>query len=65
MFSGDGSFLNGKGYSFSGKAPSHASSYFAGGAIFVGSSSDIVLKGETVFMNNTAYSGGKTVNSTL
>ena len=64
MFSGDGSFLNGKGYSFSGKAPSHASSYFAG-AIFVGSSSDIVLKGETVFTNNTAYTGGKTVSCAL
>ena len=61
MFLGDGSFPNGKGYSFSGIASFHASSCFTG-AIFV-NSSNIVLKGETVFANNTDYLvGGKTVN---
>ena len=58
-FRKDGSFPNGKGYSFSGIASSHASSYFTG-AIFADSST-IVQKGETVFANNTAdYLGGKT-----
>ena len=59
VFSGDGSFPSGKGYSFSNTASSHASSYFTG-ASFVNSSS-IVLKGETVFADNTAYFAGKTV----
>ena len=56
-----GSFPNGRGVVF--LASSHASSYFTG-AIFVNSSS-IILKGETVFANNTAGDGGKTVKCTL
>ena len=65
LFSEEGSFLNEKVYGFSGIASSHASSLFTG-AIFVDSRSSLVLKGETVFANNTAgYFGGKTVKCTL
>ena len=55
--------LNGRGVA--SQASSHASSYFTG-ALFVSSISRIVLKGETVFANNTAYyEGGKTVKCTI
>ena len=46
------------------QASSHASFYFTG-AIFVNSNSRIALKGETVFANNTADFGGKTLECTL
>ena len=39
-------------------------SYFTGGAVYV-DGSNIVLKGETVFANNTAEDGGTTVKLTL
>ena len=63
VFSGDGSFPKGKrGYSFSGLIPRILC--FTG-AIFVDSNSSIALRGETVFANNTADFGDKTLKCTL
>ena len=54
VLSGNGSFLNGKVYAFSGLNPTRAQSYV--------DCSIIDLKGETVFANNTADNyGGTTV----